>query len=183
MNKQPEITENTRKTLMKSFCRLYSQKPIHKITIKEITDVAGYHRSTFYEYFQDIYDLLEAIENDLLNTIKTPLQDIGTMQRQSADMEHLIFLFSQNEDYLSALLGTYGSFHFLGRLKRELCEDVQLSNMQPDTNTTPYLLEFHMSTSISLFQLWLKRKKDLSSHELSELIHKLYTSGISSFLL
>lgn len=31
--------------------------------------IAGYHRSTFYLYFNDIYDLLDCIENNVIEGI------------------------------------------------------------------------------------------------------------------
>ena len=36
----------------------------NKIIIKELMDKAGYHRSVFYTYFKDIYDLLEQEQQD-----------------------------------------------------------------------------------------------------------------------
>ena len=48
------------------------------------------------------------------------------------------------------------------------------------TNITfPTLMnEFHISTSLSLFHLWLNREKDLPPEQLFSLIHTLYTTGI-----
>ena len=44
--------------LAKSFKELAVHCPIEKITIKEITDGAGVIRPTFYNHFQDKYELL-----------------------------------------------------------------------------------------------------------------------------
>ena len=53
--------------LAESFKELAMQRSIEKITIKEITDKAGVIRPTFYNHFQDKYELLEwIITNDLL---------------------------------------------------------------------------------------------------------------------
>lgn len=52
---------------------MYSQKPIEKISIQEISNKSGYNRSTFYQYFTDIYELLDSVENDLLNDMKKEL--------------------------------------------------------------------------------------------------------------
>ena len=52
MKKQPQITEQTKDNLRSAFWTLYSSKPIDKITIKEITDLAGYNRGTFYLYYK-----------------------------------------------------------------------------------------------------------------------------------
>ena len=45
----------------------------------------------------------------------------------------------------------------------------------------PYLMEFHISTPITLFRLWQRRQKDLPLDELSDLIQNLYTTGITSY--
>ena len=52
---------------------LIKEKPIEKITIKEITDKAGVIRPTFYNHFQDKYELLEWIVQDELIR---PLQEL-----------------------------------------------------------------------------------------------------------
>lgn len=56
--------------LAESFKDLVKQVPIDKITIKDITDRAGVIRVTFYNHFQDKYDLLEwIIRNEILAPI------------------------------------------------------------------------------------------------------------------
>ena len=51
-----------------SFKTLAIKKPIEKITIKEITDLTGVIRPTFYNHFQDKYELLEwIIKTDVVN--------------------------------------------------------------------------------------------------------------------
>lgn len=47
--------------LADSFKELVQEKPVEKITIKEIADRAGVIRVTFYNHFQDKYELLEWI--------------------------------------------------------------------------------------------------------------------------
>ena len=59
MHKQPEVTAATRARLMDAFWALYRERPMEKITVSSIVKLAGVHRSTFYEYFQDVYDVLE----------------------------------------------------------------------------------------------------------------------------
>lgn len=61
MKKQPEVTEATKQTLIDAFCLLNRETPIGKITIQAITRKAGYNRCTFYQYFKDVYDLLDHI--------------------------------------------------------------------------------------------------------------------------
>lgn len=63
--------------LAESLIELSAKKPIEKITIKEITDKAGVIRPTFYNHFQDKYELIEwIIKNDLLEAM-IPLLNAG----------------------------------------------------------------------------------------------------------
>ena len=56
--------------LADSFKKLVLKRPIEKITIKEITDLAGVIRPTFYNHFQDKYELLEwIIRRDIVDPI------------------------------------------------------------------------------------------------------------------
>lgn len=63
----------TEKAITDTFIELLNRKPLDKITIKDLVDECGINRSTFYYYFDDIYDLLDhvldmeakkALEND-----------------------------------------------------------------------------------------------------------------------
>ena len=55
------------KLLAESFKELVAVTPVEKITIKEITDKAGVIRPTFYNHFQDKFELLEwIIKKELL---------------------------------------------------------------------------------------------------------------------
>ena len=59
----------TRKAIMVAFVTLLNEKPLDKITIKDIVEECGINRNTFYYHFQDIPDLIEAIakeESDLI---------------------------------------------------------------------------------------------------------------------
>lgn len=51
----------TKALLVSSFKKLVLTRPFEKITIKMITDDAGVIRPTFYNYFQDKYEVLEWI--------------------------------------------------------------------------------------------------------------------------
>lgn len=48
----------TQEALMESFVRLLHERPASRITIREITDVAGVGLGTFYEYFSKKEDLI-----------------------------------------------------------------------------------------------------------------------------
>ena len=174
MKKQPEITARTKKAFVDAFCEIYSQKPIEKISIQEIANKAGYNRSSFYQHFCDIYELLNFLENDVLDSIHQKLND------GSKGIQEVMSLFDEKGDYLNALFGNYGSSHFIERLKASIPFEAHKLDISKDDPMTPYLMEFHLSTSFSLYRLWYSRQKDISPEKLFNLILRLYTGGISA---
>ena len=58
------MTTLTKDAIKKSFMKLLNQKPINKITVKEIVEDCGINRNSFYYHFEDIPSLMEEIFND-----------------------------------------------------------------------------------------------------------------------
>lgn len=56
----------TRMIIQTTFLELLQQKPLSKITVREICDKAEINRSTFYKHYQDCYDLLDKLKEDTL---------------------------------------------------------------------------------------------------------------------
>lgn len=81
--------ENVKKCLVESFKELVKKTPIEKITIQEITDGAGVIRPTFYNHFQDKYQLLEYIfDSEIMEPVK-PLMHHDMMD------EAVMLIFAQ----------------------------------------------------------------------------------------
>lgn len=74
MKKQPQVTARTRRKLMNAFWEIYCEKGIHQITVGAVTKLAGYNRGTFYEYFSDIYDLLDQLEDTFIQELSGKLK-------------------------------------------------------------------------------------------------------------
>lgn len=59
--------------IRQAFTKLLREKPIQRIAVKELCQEAGVNRSTFYAHYQDIYDLLTKIEEDMLEDFQRAL--------------------------------------------------------------------------------------------------------------
>lgn len=51
----------TEKAIKESFVKLLNEKPLSKITVKDIVEDCGINRNSFYYHYRDIPDLLEKI--------------------------------------------------------------------------------------------------------------------------
>lgn len=52
---------HTKENIAAAFLELLEAKPIDKITVKDVVDVCGITRQTFYYHFEDIFDLLSYV--------------------------------------------------------------------------------------------------------------------------
>ena len=53
------MSSSTKEALANALRQMMSIKPIAKITVKDLVEICGVNRQTFYYHFDDVYDLLE----------------------------------------------------------------------------------------------------------------------------
>lgn len=66
------MVNRTYNAIIDSFNRLITEKDFNKITVEMIMDMAGVSRSTFYRYFKDKYDVMNANFKNLLDYYVNP---------------------------------------------------------------------------------------------------------------
>ncbi|MCB6415955.1 TetR/AcrR family transcriptional regulator [Dorea acetigenes] len=71
--------KRTRINITNAFIELRSRKPIEKITIKELSELAFINKATFYQHYKDIYDLSETLETELINNIVRSIPHLDTL--------------------------------------------------------------------------------------------------------
>lgn len=181
MRKREDITAQTRQNLIDGFWSLYCEKRIEKITVKDITNKAGYNRGTFYEYFTDVYDVLEQIENSLIPSldelppVSTPTASLGM------PLDAFYDLYNKNNKYYSILLGERGDPAFACKLKNTIKPIIMgVFDDKPnfDRKELDYILEYTLSAMIGIMSYWFKQSDALTNEELHELIKRLMEQGV-----
>ncbi len=180
MKKQQDTTNETKNSFIVSFCKLYMKKPIEKISIRELTDTAGYNRTTFYNYFSDIYDVLDYIENSSIRYVKKNI--IIDMKKENPSKQFIntfLNIYENWESYIKVLLSNQNSAHFTDRLKKELfnsCMDA--FNLPKNNIRAEYILDFYLSAIISVISRWIKNQSEMSSLEMANLLEDMLTNNI-----
>lgn len=186
MKKQPDITAGTRKVFVDVFCELYKDMPIKKITIQEITNKANYNRSTFYQYFKDVYDLLTYLEDMVISYVKENI-NANLLNTDANVIDTFIASFTnmkeEMETYVEALLGNPNSTKFAERLKLVMLpvfmEQFQIS--ETDTKSV-YVIDFFLSGLISMAKRWMLDGHNIPTEELGRMLHALLNNGVLSAL-
>jgi len=68
----------TRKVIQEAFWTLLKEKPVAKITVKEVCDLAQINRGTFYKHYLDCYDLLDKMQEETIAQLEEQLASIKT---------------------------------------------------------------------------------------------------------
>ncbi|MCF0140531.1 MAG: TetR/AcrR family transcriptional regulator [Mogibacterium sp.] len=72
----------TKKIIRETFLAMLEEMSLQKITVKELCARAEINRATFYKYYQNPEDLLEALEREQLDSLQQKLDkaDAGNLQ-------------------------------------------------------------------------------------------------------
>ena len=178
MKKKHETTIETRKSFITAFWKLYKKKNIAKINIKEITDLAGYHRATFYMYFTDIYDIIKQEKKDLMNQFFEFQKTILPAQGFDEIMKQIAVFYFTNGERLSLLMDSGIDSKFVNYFKKILYPFFLSSRNLPDTVKTSIIYEYAINGLLMAFNCWYKAKSDFTVEEFIKLINMLLVKGI-----
>lgn len=191
MNKQPELTAATRQKIMDSFWNEYKVKPMKKITISAISKNAGIHRSTFYEYFKDIYDLLEQFENAILThlenefipLIRDNLSETNNSAKTGLEAFVTITLsfFTEYGELLYHLSGPSVDSSFRKKLYCLFKSTfLSLHNVTTEMPYADYLASFVFAIILNNLEYWYEHKDTLSMEEIVSLTYKLIGDSLTN---
>ena len=114
-------TRRTRAAIREALSDMLAVKPIGKITVQELIDKANICRTTFYAHYEDIYDLLFEVENDILSEIREGLEGLDQapirVEEQYPAIEAVVEVYARHENLIRLLNGPNGDPGFDARLQ------------------------------------------------------------------
>ena len=182
--KESHRAMETRERFKKAFFTLYAERKIETITIKEVADLAGFNRGTFYLYYKSIYDLLQKTEQELLEDfskrveyhVKLYFGEINNPdEKVFQEMQENIL---KNGDYFKVLYGENGDPRFKAKMKN-IIKDAYRKHLNIESGKRvsmfEYLLEYLVEANTSIIQYWLEnREKDnprVTIKDVGEIMH------------
>ena len=177
------IADATKRNLISAFWTLYKEKKIEKITIKQITDLAGYNRSTFYEYFIDIYEVLETVESTVLEYIKrNVVVKRMVIEGDKYTIHKAARMYEEYGEYMSVLLQEGKNPDFIRKLKNIYKPAIYSMFSIPEENNHRYelILEFAFSAIINSFNYWYEHREFMHADEFIVAMRSLLSNGILS---
>lgn len=169
--------------LAESLKELAAIKPIDKITIKEITDKAGVIRPTFYNHFQDKYELLEWIT---INELFSPVEPLFMNGMLKEGVTFILTTIEREKDFYKRAVQLEGQNSFNEIFNRCVKSAVEryldLGSIAGIANY-PWLKEElvaeFLAHSISWVTIqWIIRGMKVPVEELTDVYVKIFSSPI-----
>ena len=124
----------TRAKIERAFWDLYLEKNFRRVTVQEIVQRAGIHRSTFYIYYQSVEDIFSAIKERQLSLLEGVLATEGEGEAKFVGLLNALRdVYEENRIYLKPLVIDYHSSMF-SRAYRQMLKDA----LKKDGNVPAY---------------------------------------------
>lgn len=179
-------TELTKKLLAESLKKCMRQKPLSKISIREIVEDCGVNRQTFYYHFKDIYDLVEWMFNqEALRMLK---ENMSFLTWEDSCL-YLLKYIEENWDICICTLNSLGRSH----LERFFYDDIYdiLRSVIDETSADisieakykDFIAHFYTVSFAAILMSWLKGEITYAPEELIGLISLTISNNIRSACL
>ncbi len=183
--KEQKVDQRVRLTqalLKNALVQLIKQQHISKISVRALCDVAGINRSTFYNHYNDPYDLLMKIKQEIIDDLSRYInsQSVNAQLPLSPQLlTRILEYFRDNVELFRSLLGENSDFSF----QKDIMELAQVISEQVnqgfDPRTQNYIKTFGVTGSISVIQCWLQEGMVDSPARIAELLIQMLYGGQS----
>ena len=170
--RQDMRVRRTRKHLKEAFLRMILKKPLEKIKVTDLAEIAEINRKTFYLHFTDIYDLMDTIADETAGKIIRHFSDELT--------QNIIVIYEtlDTDDASYQLLFFDASY---GRFQKRFWRDIFSSDFfrkYYGGTEHPEITCGYLFAIPSIYRAWRDSKeKTLSLSELAETASGLIERG------
>lgn len=180
MNKQPEITEATRRAFIDAYFQIRQRKELSRITVKDITEITGNNRSTFYRYFEDVYALntafLEVVYSELGSEILRNFKNIKNEKVFTDDLERI---YEKWGPYIDLLFADQYQNGVHVQLKEHIYRNMSLDVSDKEmSGKKSFIIDAYLSVVVSVIGRWTLNKESLSLQELVKLLKDVLDKGL-----
>lgn len=90
--------KKTKRAIRSAFYELIKEKPLEKITVREIAERAEINKTTFYAHYETVYDLVDQLEQEAVAEVISQLNTAqGLLSSPRAFVKEIYTLLSKNQ--------------------------------------------------------------------------------------
>lgn len=139
--------KRTRKSIKEAYSALRRKKPIEKISVTELSQLAGINKATFYLHYSDIYALASEMEDEAIDEILSETGVDHLFEAPSEHMEELFGKFLENRERLNLIFSGSRSALFAHKIEKGIKSRVYISFPEYRTAENDVLLTYMIQGS------------------------------------
>ncbi len=180
-------SEETKGSIRCAFKELYKENHSDKISVSSICKAANINRGTFYYYYNDIYDLMSEMENDLIDGLKKiyPYLIDEMLNKDFSNIEIISELFEYYKDLIILFSDKIENEKIRDEIKKVFmdCLSEKLNFSSTDSiEKRNGIIEYFISGQIGVITWWIKNEKPISINDLFKIIHEINNKGAFTLL-
>ena len=171
----------SRQMIKKAFAEMLNEKDITKITVTDVVEKAGISRGTFYAHYMDIYDLYNAIQNNMMEAVSEAIDLYGARALLIDPTEALagaLAFLEEKKAYYKLFITTSRSDELVGRVVTYVGERVTAEIgegfSEDEVKEIRLFIYYSLGAIESLVRAWLDDIVPLPAAECAALIAKTY---------
>ena len=179
----PHYILKTKHAIYNAFVELLSETEINHITITDISKKADINRKTFYNYYSDIYEVMEEIEN---MTVDTFIKRLDTIEfTNMTDFLTQVFvefteIINSDLDFFSHLFKTNNRSILIVKIVEAIKEYIRkrIEEKQVlDLEKFNLVADFYIPGILSVYMNWFMNNHNISIEKLSHILTDLILHG------
>ena len=174
----------TRPQIFEAFIVLLEEKPLDKISVKELCEVAEISRKTFYVHYNTVTDVANDIQSEVISSIEAFLDTVIINEYGLGPQYFFQFintLYSSNPRFFENLVSAT-NYHFIVQgctkaLKAKLLEGMNLPDEKKPL--VGLQIDFCLGGASSIYVEWLKNGKPVPFEEVTGQVAAIIMGAIS----
>ena len=167
----------TKAALKKALLKILKEKPISKVSIKELCEEASLNRGTFYLHYNEPNDLLREIEEDFIQEHFAHFTEYLNKDLNTKVFTELFISMIENKDVCIIIMGRNGNPMFMERVKRLLWPALlaEWRTEFPDYAERDFELvyEFIFPGATQIILRWLQNDGGLTTDQIARRLDRL----------
>lgn len=179
------MTTSTKRELAAALKKMMSVKAIDKITVRDLVEICGVNRQTFYYHFEDIYDLMEWIFEEDANTI---LPETVSEESWKLDVIRWMTHLKKNSVFVLNIHNSKSRLRMLRYIKDKAYSyvikycDLVSADMDIDDTDYEYVVSFCAEMVAAFASRWLDNGMELPEGKDAERFLKILDNSVEDLL-
>ncbi|MCR4923722.1 MAG: TetR/AcrR family transcriptional regulator [Lachnospiraceae bacterium] len=189
MNESDDRYSTAEQAIIDSFFLLLKEKEYDKITVADIVKKSGIVRSTFYNHYENVPDLIDAIEDKTINDIFEMMESFKPKNDQDLCRSYFLAIcnYTRENIFLSNLYKSPRADTFMLKMitmfHRYVSKTSRNGNISVGSREHfSYMIAGAIGSTIGVLHKWITENYKASAETVAQVLTQIFLHGILPFL-